>query len=344
MKSTTGLIVGVGSVGKRHAKVMADRFDSLFVIDTNDAALQWATSQLQTDLRCAKSLQALADEIRSCAATTSAVIATWGPSHFDDFSQIVALGVRRVFCEKPLATSLAQIQSMRKLCVEQKVAFTGGLHLRYRGIADFIREASATHLGGPPTSFVVDGGARCMATTGSHWLDLAIDVFGSPPTEVFASLDSAAINPRSADLEYWAGTASWKFSDSRRLAITYDNSSSVHDRIRLFAKHGVIEIDPDFNLTMYARDHNEIQSDPRVVRVGRVLPEPVAEFAPYSGEVLSRQLDEIEGAPNPIYGARAAFDSAEALLAAFESSRSGATVSLPVSDELVQRSQEWNIS
>jgi predicted dehydrogenase len=344
MKSTTGLIVGVGSVGKRHAKVMASRFDRLFVIDTNEAALQWATSELQTDLRCAKSLKALEEEIRLCAATTSAVIATWGPSHFDDFSQIVALGVRRVFCEKPLATSLAQIQSMRKLCVEQNVAFTGGLHLRYRGIADFIREASATHLGGPPTSFVVDGGARCMSTTGSHWLDLAIDVFGSPPTEVTASLDAAAINPRSADLDYWAGTASWKFPDSRRLTITYDNSSSVHDRIRLFAKQGVIEVDTNFKLTVYARDDKEVQSDPRVVRVGEVRPEPVAEFVPFLGEVLSRQLDEIEGARNSIYSTRAAFDSAEALLAAFESSRSGAIVSLPVSDELVRRSQEWNIS
>lgn len=344
MKSTTGLIVGVGSVGKRHAKVMADRFDRLFVIDTNDAALQWATSELQVNLKCGKSVRALADEIRSCATTTSAVIATWGPSHFDDFSQIVALGVRRVFCEKPLATSLAQIQSMRKLCVEQKVAFTGGLHLRYRGIADFIREASANHLGGPPTSFVVDGGARCMATTGSHWLDLAIDVFGSPPTEVFASLDAAAINPRSADLDYWAGTASWKFSDSRRLAITYDNSSSVHERARFFGKHGVIDIDNELAVRVFARNPDEVGADSRTVRVGRVLPEPVAEFVPYSGEVLSRQLDEIEGAPHPIYGARAAFDSAEALLAAFESSRSGATVSLPVSDELVQRSQEWNIS
>jgi predicted dehydrogenase len=175
-------------------------------------------------------------------------------------------------------------------------------------------------------------------------LDLAIDVFGSPPTEVTASLDAAAINPRSADLDYWAGTASWKFPDSRRLTITYDNSSSVHDRIRLFAKQGVIEVDTNFKLTVYARDDKEVQSDPRVVRVGEVRPEPVAEFVPFLGEVLSRQLDEIEGARNSIYGARAAFDSAEALLAAFESSRSGATVSLPVSNELVRRSQEWNIS
>ena len=118
----------------------------------------------------------------------------------------------------------------------------------------------------------------------------------------------------------------------------------MHDRIRLFAKQGVIEVDTNFKLTVYARDDKEVQSDPRVVRVGEVRPEPVAEFVPFLGEVLSRQLDEIEGARNSIYGARAAFDSAEALLAAFESSRSGAIVSLPVSDELVRRSQEWNIS
>jgi predicted dehydrogenase len=344
MKSTTGLIIGVGSVGKRHAKVMASRFDRLFVVDTNVAALEWASSELHTDLKCARSLNDLEDELRPHAATASAVIATWGPSHFRDFNQVVNLGVRRVFCEKPLTTSLAQIQSMRELCVEQKVAFTGGLHLRYRGMADFIREASATHLGGPPSSFVVDGGARCMATTGSHWLDLAIDVFGSPPTEVCASLEAASINPRSSDLDYWAGTASWRFQNSRRLTITYDNSSSVHERAVFYSRNGVTEIDSELVVRVYSRNSGEITDDPRITRVGHVLPKPVAEFVPYVGEVLSRQLDEIEGIESPIYNAPSAFDSAEALLAAFESSRLGQTVTLPVSDDLVRQSREWNIS
>jgi predicted dehydrogenase len=344
MTDYLGVIVGVGSVGKRHASVMAKRYPRLLVIDINDSALGWASKELSTDVRCARSLAEVADEVRTNAERVTAVIATWGPQHFEDFSRLVDLGVRRVFCEKPVATSLQDLRAIRTLCSRKKVAFTAGLHLRYRGMADFIKASAVSHLGGAPTSFVVDGGARCMSTTGSHWLDFAADVFNSPPLDVVASLGEAPINPRSPALYYWAGTASWSFSGSRRLTISYDNSSSVHERVRLYAPHGIVEIDPELTIRLLVRNKEELSRDPRVVRVGDVLPEPVAVFRPDMSEVLSQQLDELEGLRPPLYGAGVSLDSAEALVAAFESSRLGRRLTLPATDDLVSQSIEWSIS
>lgn len=345
MKPTTGIIVGVGSVGRRHATVMAGRYERLIVVDQDDNALEWAGKQLPNVTRRVKSIDEVATEVAAEPGAVTAVIASWGPHHFAAFMRLVELGVSRVFCEKPVAASIGQIEIMRKTCDDRGVRLTAGFHLRYRGIPEFVNEATRMHLGGGPTSFVVDGGARCIATNGSHWLDLAIAVFGSSPVAVVASLRSASVNPRSPDLLYWDGVASWEFPGGERLTINYDNASSVHERVRIYAATGVVDIDSSFRLRALARDREEVARDPRVARVGDVnVAEPLAEYATEFGEVLSVQLDELEGLRPTSYGTTAVLDSAAALVAAFEASRLGRRLDLPATADVVAGSAEWNIS
>ena len=342
--SLVGLLVGAGSVGKRHASVLANRYQKVIVIDSNPAALMWASHELPCETVCASSLEEVRPSIQASADDITAVIATWGPSHFQTFEQLVTMGVSRVFCEKPLATSLQQIRSMRRLCSDTDVALTAGLHLRYRGIVEFINSVSRESLGGKPTSFVVDGGARCIATNGTHWLDLAIGVFGSPPRSVVADLNSAPVNPRSSELLYWGGAASWEFSNGERLTINYDNRSSVHERVRIYAANGVVEIDSSFTVRAFRRNQDEIAADKRVARTGDVTPTSVGEHSTQFNEVLSQQLDEIENLTSPRYTAEAAFTTAEALLLAFEASKSGRRLACPATDEVINACTDWNIS
>jgi len=343
--ATYGLLIGAGSVGKRHAAVMANRYPRLVVVDVNEDALKWARDQFPNVTLTARLLDELASDIAAHAHQTTAVIASWGPSHYEAFVKLVDLGVRKVFCEKPVAVSLQQLQHMRKLCIDHKVRFTAGLHLRYRGIPSLVNDIARSHLGGRPTSMVVDGGARCVATNGTHWLDLAAAIFGSAPVSVTADLNSAPVNPRSPSLMYWGGTASWEFPDGARLSINYDNASSVHERVRVYSRNGVVDIDSSFNIRGFRRNLIEVDQDSRVARVGDVITSsPVAEHMTNFGEVLSVQLDEIEGLRPPIYTSAAAFDTAEALVAAFESSRIGKRLTIPVEQNLIDDSAEWNIS
>jgi len=342
--TTTGLIVGLGSIGKRHAKVMSQRYERLMVIDQSEAALAWARAELPNLEFAGSSLDQIKVQAMQAASIT-AVVASWGPHHFAAFSYLVAIGVRRIFVEKPLATSLAQLNEMRRICELQGVKLTIGHHLRYRGIAEFINSATRAHLGGGPTSFVVEGGARCIATNGSHKLDLGIALFGALPVAVTSTLRSAKVNPRSPDLLYWDGVAVWDFPSGERLCISYDNSSSVDERIRIFAPRGVIEIDSPFNLKALARNLEEVLADPRVARVGEVNSSaPVAEYVPDFGEVLSTQLDELEGLRPTSFGTAEAIDSAAALISAFEANRLGRRLELPADRDVVLQSVEWNIS
>jgi len=343
--TTLGLLIGAGSVGRRHAAVMAQRYQQLAVIDVNDDALAWARSQFSNVTMTAKSLDELAGLIGERADQTTALIATWGPSHYEVFVRLVDLGVRQIFCEKPVAVSLQQLSHMRKLCADHEIRFTAGLHLRYRGIAEFVHGSSQEHLGGLPTMFVVDGGARCIATTGSHWLDLAMAVFGSNPIGVVAVLRDHPINPRSNQLRYWEGSATWEFSEGQRITISYDNASSVHERARFYARNGVIEIDPELTCRVFARDLAEIHADSRVIRVGDVdVSTPLETFTPILESVLSVQLDEIEGRKPQSYASSTAFDSATALVAAFEASRLGRRLTLPIEESVIAAGVEWNIS
>lgn len=345
MKSSIGLIIGVGSVGRRHASVMAKRYSQIIVVDVSTEARKWAINEFGSAAVCADSLDEVAEFIALNCKNITAVIASWGPHHFAAITQLVNLGVRKIFCEKPLATSLQQLQSIKVLCVEHEVAFTVGLHLRYRGIVDFIKQTAVKYLGGLPSTMVVDGGARCLATNGSHWLDLAIAVFQESPRMALASVVGDRINPRSETLEFWQGSAVWDFSADRRLTISYDNQSSVHESVVVYAPQGVIEIDSDFQVRAFARSKIDVDADSRVTRVGNVVrSRPVAEFITDFSEVLSVQLDEIEGLRPASYGLDAAIESATALLAAFESSRLKRHLYLPPDQDVVDQSLDWNIS
>jgi len=345
VKSQLGILIGAGSVGKRHAKVLEKRYQRLIVVDVNSSAREWANSELSCEVVTAESLSSVSEAVKHQATHSTAVIANWGPAHFATFEELVSLGVRRIFCEKPLAVSLKQIEGIRRSCEVHNVALTAGLHLRYRGIAEFIRNVAEQQLGGLPTSMVVDGGARCVATNGSHWLDLAIQIFRCDPVTATSTLDSASINPRSQDLKYWGGYAAWQFSGGQQLTIAYDNSSSVHEQIRLYSPIGVVEIDPEFVVRAFRRALDEVRADPRVIRVGQVERErPVAELVPSMDEVLSQQLDEIEGISPVRYGVAQVLTSATALVTAFESHRLGRRLNLPATREVIDQSVEWNIS
>lgn len=345
MSSSVGLLIGVGSVGRRHAAVMAKRYSHLVVIDLNPEAKEWASRELRSQVTLASSLLEVAEFVSMHSTDVTAVIASWGPHHYPAIKQLVELGVKRMFCEKPLGTSLRELQGIQKLCTDNRVALTAGLHLRYRGITEFINQVSVEHLGGIPSSMMVHGGARCIATNGSHWLDLAIAMFGVAPHSTSAVVSGDKINPRSSSLEYWQGSATWSFSGERRLTISYDNSSSVEETVSIYAPTGLLEIDSDFRVLAFTRNEAEVAADPRMTRVGGVNREfPVAEFTPDFNEVLSVQLDELEGLRPATYGLDAAIESAVSLVAAFESSRLKMHLSLPPTQDVINKSVEWNIS
>ena len=85
----------------------------------------------------------------------------------------------------------------------------------------------------------VTGGAKCIATNGIHYLDLANSLFSSNPIQVISNLYNSEINPRRKDFLFLGGTASWEYSDSRYLNINFSNQSRISPSMEMIFEFGV---------------------------------------------------------------------------------------------------------
>lgn len=343
-QSTTGLLIGAGSVGKRHAKVMQRRYAKLLVIDPAPSTSAWCEEELTCSYRVFVSIDEARSEIISAAKETTAVISNWGVDHFETFKGIVNLGVERLFVEKPIAHSQAAIYEMLKISQERKLVVGVGHQRRYIGLLEQVKEVSMGFCGGPAASVVVHGGAKCLVTQGMHWVDFAVALFGIAPESVVAVANCEFINPRSRLLGYWDGTAVWSFPKGRQLAISYTNRSSVSESVIVYSKNGVAKIGDDLDVQTYIRDSREVLGDPRVTRVGAISNSPVHDWKPSVTSTLEIQLDDLDAGRVPKHSIGDAVTSASALLAALSSSKRGCKLSLPIHTSDPDWQTTWPIS
>jgi predicted dehydrogenase len=163
------------------------------------------------------------------AATRQAFLDCWGPlPAFDDFDRLLvavqpdivciatrqtmhaeqieraaAAGVRGILCEKPLATSLGEVDRIIAACERGKIAFAFGLDRRwypyYRSLAQALREGLIGEV-----RTIVAFGLLNLINHGCHWFDRILDLAGDPEIawvagEVDLLADLPAESPRHLD-------------------------------------------------------------------------------------------------------------------------------------------------
>lgn len=342
--STTGLLIGAGSVGKRHAAVLALLCENLVVVDSDVSVGKWVEDNFGKNVSFSTNLDGVLGSQRFDPTSTLAVIATLGPSHLELINKLIDVGIRRIYCEKPLATSIADCREIVARAHRDGVRMTVGLQRRFTGLATEIKKVGAAQLGGSPTAIVAHGGAQCLVTTGTHWLDLACDLFGATPIRVSAMLSPMRINPRGADLDMWQGGATWLFTGDRTLTMSYSNASSSDGQVQAYFPLGRIDLDSDGSITVFTRDMKEVERDPRVTRVGdlvRVGPMNV-EQVEKSG--VKNALGELVGAEELTYPIGVAGAVAEAMLAALVASEQGSSINLPVDQANPMFLRRWAVT
>ncbi len=339
---TTGLLVGAGSIGKRHAKVMADRYSTLHIVDPSEQSRAWATETFGAQVVTHGNLDGALAQIGSTDVT--AVVATLGPVHRDNVSRLIEHGVRRIYCEKPFASSIADGHQLADLAERTSTRIIVGLQRRYSTLVDQILQFARDHLGGEPVSIVGHGGAQCLITTGMHWVDLAVDLFRGFPSAVSGLGSADRMNPRGTDLDVWQGTAVWQFSSGRLLTLTYSNHTSVDGFLSVYCPRGRVDICPDGVIRAFRRDDAEVDRDPRVTRTGEALALDAQVFVPPTVHPVARALDELESDRVLTYATRDAARSLECALAALVAFESKQTVSLPVDPTSEYYSRQWAVT
>ena len=338
-----GLLIGAGSMGKRHAKVLAQKYPKVIVVDRDLALEAWVMQELRQQDMFVPDVESALSKVGANCGQVTAIIATLGPDHVATFNRLVDAGVKRILCEKPLSNSLANARQMVDRSVRDNVRFTVGLQRRRSGLVPQLLEAAEKHLGGLPVAIVGHGGAHCLMTTGMHWIDLAIDIFGEAPTSVTALAEPDMINPRGKDLEMWAGVAGWSFSRGRYLSLTYSNLSSVEGTLHMYCPTGRLDVAPSGDWQMYRRDVEQIKNDPRITRVGEASFQPDFVVANPTVHPTLVALDELDSDCELSYTSQDALVSLDAAIGALISAQTNKAVSFPITvSDLVAK--EWAVS
>ncbi|MEO8364392.1 MAG: hypothetical protein ABI570_08440, partial [Ilumatobacteraceae bacterium] len=91
---TIGLLVGAGSIGKRHARTLVRRYRHVVVVDPSPMVGEWVRTELRGDDLHFETLSDALNFIEDRAELTTAVISNLGPDHFATFSDLADFGIR----------------------------------------------------------------------------------------------------------------------------------------------------------------------------------------------------------------------------------------------------------
>lgn len=336
------IILGLGSIGKRHAEFLSSYNGELICIDPNPEAREWVIDNIQSPTSVFESLQEAQANITSSSLKKIGVISNWGTLHFQSILDLKALNIKNFYVEKPIANSLRALDTLEEM--SDQLQLIGGFQNRYTNISENIQQISQDELGGLPTMMTVSGGAAGMVTNGVHFLDLSISIFGSNPTAVVSNLSSSNINPRSKELDFWEGSASWEFSENRYLAINFTNLSSVRQTAEIFCPKGKIRINENMSMDIFQRNESEILTDNRMIRLGTATRKDSDPIAPLGDQLFNRIFSPLLQGDGSHHNNSRELSATKAMIFALIASKKEKKVFLSEQQEKNWYEYEWQIS
>ena len=337
------LLIGYGSIGRRYARVLTDLGCPLTIIERS-AAVRISAAHDYPDAQVVPDIGSLSVFPWQDA---EAVIATWGPSHAGIFHALADRGVKRILCEKPLATSVADAAGMVERARQAGMIFGVNHYLRYMGVAAALRKLFRRYDLGEPVAVRVEGGAAGLVTNGVHFIDFAGELFDAAAEEVVSTARGEAINPRSPELHFYQGTAVWRFPGDREAVISFSNRSSLALTVRVVLRDAVVEFDDDGHVVLRRRNPAAVQRFPAVTRTGPAddilfrgrLPDTLSFEA--SMQLAVREV--MEGALLTAPG-RIGAEAINTMIGALLSAREHRPVTLPIDAASSWAKEPWPIS
>lgn len=264
MKNITGVIVGLGSVGRLHASALSQIASKIIVVDPHNQNKDWAINNLGIELIFLNEIDQVVNHINTKEEVTLGVVSNWGPNHFKTLKKLIKFKVSYILCEKPLVNSIYRANRIKRLIKKNKVRFLYGITRRYTGFTQVIKTIFKTHCGDEILFISFTGGAQCLITTGIHWFDFACEILDEIPDKVFASLTDDAINPRNSELGYWEGSSIWMFKNSRSISMQFSNKSYAKGSLVIYGKFGFLEINPNGQVEIYTVSSISVPQEPKI--------------------------------------------------------------------------------
>lgn len=262
LKREQTLLIGYGSIGKRHATSLLP-YSNLLVYDANKI-LDLPEGYLQ--------LPNLEEQTLRKNDIDRVIIATWGPSHASILENCLTAGIGKIMIEKPIASRIEDLDVMERACLAASAKIVSNFHLRYLLPPKLIQELRNRYSLGEICFLSVNGGARCLATNGIHYLDLAIQLFASAPEGSYGFYQDGYCNPRHPNLAFLQGNLVWQFGESNYLSISFHNESRANESVSIFFEDGLLEVTSDsISLRKNPKPYRGNESKTRTVDFDKVV-------------------------------------------------------------------------
>lgn len=173
-------VIGYGGIGPDHADAydLCGQANVVAVSDVNPGALA-AAMRRRPHVRAYLDFKHMLAEARPDVVS----ICTWPQFHAGMVEEVAAAGVKAILCEKPLALTLDDIETMERVCRERGVKFA--VAHQYRFNPWFIAAREMVKAGAFGTGLRVSGHVMgVLADNGPHLLDAVRFILGdaSPKT------------------------------------------------------------------------------------------------------------------------------------------------------------------
>ena len=228
------ILIGCGSIGEKYLAYIESTDIECVVADPRKDILSKKFRAKNDKISWIQDLSHAPEAFLN--STCVAIIANWGPDHFKTFSYLVLKGVKNFIIEKPIVSRMNQLVALEKIISKKKlnvVINQGWESNKYP--ESLINIFDSLNLG-QLQMMVVHGGARCIATAGSHYIHVAQRLFRKEPKNVFANLQNNSINPRNQNLSYFQGSLCVEFSHDKYLSMNFSNQSSIEGEVNLYWK------------------------------------------------------------------------------------------------------------
>lgn len=187
-------IIGLGGHGFRHLSAFqqVDGVEVAAVCDLNSETVAKASAE-EPD---AKTFSDWEKMLRETELDILSVV-TNGPTHAPIVVTASELGVPRIFCEKPFATSVHDARMMVAVCSENHTRLAVSHGRRWAKSFIELQRLIESGIIGDPCHFFASCGGGLFACNGSHFLDLMCMLSGQKPVSIMGFVDEASRpNPR----------------------------------------------------------------------------------------------------------------------------------------------------
>ena len=258
------VIIGYGSIGRKHAHFLEPLCKTLILVDPNFAKRDAINGT--TPFQNAKTYGDVSQVPYNFEFNDVIIIANWGPDHLSTLESVARKGANQIVLEKPCADSLRELDEIWQLNNNYKLKIAVNQGWYYTNLGSRINKLSTSLELGQIFSIWISGGARCLSTAGSHWVNLTNQIFNSNPLEINGHGSTQYINPRGTHLAYVEGVFSYLYPNNKRLSISLTNFSSISGKIHILWKNAAGTLDEE-EIVIKKRKSGEVM--PQITRYGQ---------------------------------------------------------------------------